>query len=138
MPYQTLDELAADVHRFETCAFAPDEFTHARHIAVGMWHAAHLPYPEALAQMRVGLQRFLAHHGIAHGYHETLTVFWMRLLAHLRDEAGAAGPLHERVNEVIGRYGTMQPVYAHYRRETVFSDAAKAAWVEPDLHPLPF
>ena len=137
MPYESDAALADDVRRFETAAFTPAEFTHARHVAVGLWYAAHAPYPEALARMRAGLRRFLDAHGVADAYHETLTVFWMRLLAHVAADE-APRPLYERVNVALDRFGSMAPVLAHYRRETAFSDEAKAAWVEPDLRPLPF
>lgn len=137
MTYSSDQAIAHEVERLETCAFAAGTFGHAQHIAVAMWYLAHEPYEAALVRIRASLQRFLAHHGLATGYNETLTVFWMRLLQHLM-EAMPERPLHEQVNAVLDRYGTMAPVWAHYRRDTVFSEEAQMEWVEPDLVPLPF
>ena len=137
-PYLSDEQLAEDVRCFEAGAFTPAEFGHHRHMAVALWYLAHHPYDEALERMRTGLQRFLAHHGLAEGYNETLTVFWMRLLAHGLAAAPATAPLHERVEALIARWGSMAPVDAHWHRETVLSPAARTAWVEPDREPLPF
>ena len=136
MTYPSTDAVALDVERLETCAFKAGEFTHAHHIAVAMWSLAQEPYPAALDRIRASLHHFLSHHSITSGYNETITVFWMRLLAHLMAEAPER-PLHEQVNAVLDRYGSMAPIWAHYRGKTVFSDEAKAQWVEPDLIPLP-
>ncbi len=66
--------------RFERCDFALAEFTHARHLTVACWYLCALSREDALGRMQRGLQSFIAHHG-KQGYHETITRFWMELLA---------------------------------------------------------
>ena len=71
------------------------------------------------------------------GYHETLTVFWMKLLAHVAAFRYRELPLRQRINSVVAIYGGSWPVAAHYSADTVASPAARESWIEPDLAPLP-
>jgi len=129
-----VDEL---VHAFEEATITPSEFRHSAHIAVGLAYLADAPLEEATERMRSGLQSLSARHN-ATGYHETLTRFWMRLLDHLARARYSHLPLHARVNAVIESHGSMRPVFAHYTEGRVFSQEARATWVDPDLVPLPF
>jgi hypothetical protein len=135
--FHTEDEIAAVVSKLEACAFAPDEFSHRLHIAAALWYLSRHPYDDAVGLMRGSLRRFLAHHGIQ-GYNETMTLFWMRLLAHLLETRGNARPFPDVVNEAVQEFGSMRPVSAHYSKAVISSETAKAGWVEPDLQPLPF
>jgi len=132
--YRNESELRDVVERFEHCAFALSEFTHARHLTVACLYLFTLSYEEALGRMRSGLQRFVAHHG-RQGYHETITRFWMELLGnHLRQ--CPKEPLVTKVNAALQRFASKHVLYDYYSRELVMSDAAKAGWVEPDLRPI--
>jgi hypothetical protein len=130
-------EVQALVLAFETAAMPAADFTHAAHIAVGLAYLAEAPLPLATERIRTALIHFVATHGVT-GYHETLTVFWMRLLDHLARVRYAELPLWARINAVVERYGTMAPVWAHYSRNRVFGSSAREQWVAPDLVPLPF
>jgi hypothetical protein len=82
-----------------------------------------------------GIQRFAAVKGATTLYHETLTTAWLRLVgAALRDapQAGFEGLL-ERHPWLLDK----ETVFRHYRRDTLMGPEARAAWVEPDLEPLP-
>src|ERR1700747_420310 len=82
--YCNEDAIREVVEKFETCIYAPEEFIHARHLTVAAWYLCRLPEDVALHRMRQSLLRFTAHHG-KQGYHETITRFWMLLIAeHLR------------------------------------------------------
>lgn len=130
-------EILNTVEKFEACAFRIDEFTHARHMTVACWYLATLPFEDALAHMRTGLQRFLQHHG-KDGYHETITRFWMILLDHALRARPQERTLAARVEYVIGQYSDKNGLFHHYTRERVLSDEARMRWVEPDLHPIGF
>jgi hypothetical protein len=68
-------------------------------------------------------------------YHDTLTVGWARVVAHLVEQSPeldfdaflAANPQLQRRDLLL----------AHYSRERLFSPDARAAFVEPDLLALP-
>ena len=136
------DELRALIDAFEASDVGELPFNHQRHLAVAAWYVERFGPDAALERMRAGLHALLRAHGksdeeIAAAYHETITAFWVRLLGHLLDRADAHEPLFWRVNGILERWGSDAPLYAHYRRETVASDAARRGWVEPDLRPLP-
>ena len=130
------DEIKLLVGAFESGNLPAAEFKHSAHIAVALTYLSEFPLPEATERMRASLDHFIRHHNQT-GYHETLTVFWMRLLAHLADARYPQIPLWQRVNAVIASHGTKWPVEAHYSKHLVSSTNARQVWVEPDLIPMP-
>ena len=132
-------EIETLVRRFEDCTIAPAEFTHRAHLAVALWYLAHAPHTEAAALMRAGLLRFIAHNGVAaQKYNETITLFWLKLVAHFRAHAGAERSLADVANELVARFGDSQLLFKHYSRGLIQTEAAKTIWVEPDLRPFGF
>jgi len=115
--------------------FALEEFTHARHLTVACWYLCTMSGDEALGRMRDGLQRFIAHHK-KQGYHETITRFWMELLENYLCKCHAGTSLVSRVNGAIERFAKKDVLFSYYTRDLVMSDAARAAWVAPDLRPI--
>ena len=72
------------------------------------------------------------------GYHETITQASLRAArAVLREREGAM--LSEALADLMAReFGRSGWLLAYWRRETLFSPAARRAWVEPDVQALPF
>lgn len=135
--YESLDEIEAVVRGFECCGLPASEFTHASHLTVALWYLSRLTVPEAAAQMRAGLYRFLDQHGVGQGkYNETITLFWIKLLRKFLDEADANLSLADIANQMIASFNDSQLIFAYYSKERLFSEEAKGAWVEPDLKPL--
>jgi len=133
--YQIEREIVEVVEKFEECEFALEEFTHARHLTVACWYLCTLSGDKALQRMRDGLQRFIAHHK-KQGYHETITRFWMELLENYLCQCLPATSLTSKVNGAIERFAKKDVLFSYYTRELVMSDAARAAWVAPDLRPI--
>jgi hypothetical protein len=132
------DEEVRDlVTAFESSTIAPSQFPHAAHLAVALSYLGNMPLAEATARMRTSLLRFTAHHGV-NVYHETLTTFWMRLLAHIVSNHYSDLPLWRRINLIVDRWGTVAPIEAHYSSGLIRSAAARREWVAPDLLPIPF
>jgi hypothetical protein len=123
------------VRGFEACALA--EFKHASHLVVALWYLARLPESEAFARMRAGLRRFAAHHG-SNLYHETITLFWLKLVRDFLAREGAGRPLHEIANRLVASCSDARLVFEYFSEPLIWSDAAKTSWVEPDLKPLDF
>lgn len=131
--YRTEQEIEDVVRRFETCAYTPEEFVHARHLTVAAWCFATMESEAARERMRTGLRRFIAHHR-KNGYHVTITEFWLErvgnLVAELRDKQEGLIPL---VNSVLECSGDKNLIYEFYTRARIDSAEAKAAWIEPDI-----
>src|SRR5687768_15687772 len=64
-------------------------------------------------------------------YHPTLTVFWMRTVADFASSTNGM-PLHEKANRLIETFDKDYPL-RFYSREFLFSDEARAKYVEPNL-----
>jgi hypothetical protein len=120
------------VRKFENCEYSPEGFTHAHHLTVACWYLCTTNLAEALVRMRTGLKRFIAHHG-KQGYHETITRFWMELLASYLEGLPDEMSLVSKVNSAVEQHGSKQILFSYYTRERVMSDAAKQAWIPPDL-----
>jgi hypothetical protein len=89
----------------------------------------------ALSRMRDGIRRFAAAAGVPEKYHETITVLWMRLLAEVR-AAGTSGELADLLQAHPALADKDLP-FQYYSRAALFSDDARARWVEPDLRAGP-
>ncbi len=136
--YRTQEEIESLVRAFEDTSLSPAEFNHHAHMTVAMWYLMHLPYPEAVAHMRIQIRQFAAKLGQNQLYNETITLFWMKFLHHLLQQAKLGMPSVDTIYQILSNWGSMQFVFKHYSKELAFSEPAKQAWVEPDLLPLGF
>ena len=126
------------VQAFENRTISAAEFSHDAHIAVALSYLATWPSQDALDRMRKNVRAFAAHHGAANHYHETLTIFWMRLLDHVASSSPQALPLWRRINVIVEQWGSRRPVQSHYSDELIRSQQAREKWMPPDRLPLPF
>ncbi len=138
--FRTSEEMFSLLRRFADCTLPREEWTHAAHLTVALWHLLQYDWPEAVARVRAGIKRYNAAHGIlttpTGGYHETLTLFWMRTVrAFLEAERNEARALVHLANELAATHDKSLPL-SFYTRERLFSTEARASWVEPDLRPL--
>ena len=133
--YRDVSEIRDVVERFERCDFTLAELTHARHLTVACWYLCSFSREDALERMRRGLQGFIAHHG-KQGYHETITRFWMELLANYLNQCPQSETLTGKVNGALQQFASKDVLFAYYSRDRVMSDAARASWIEPDLQPV--
>ncbi len=138
--FRTSEEMFELLRRFEDCTLPREEWTHAAHLTVALWHLLQFDWPEAVARVRRGIRRYNAAHGIpatpTGGYHETLTLFWLRAVRAFLEEGRNEGrSLVALANDLAARADSRLPL-RHYTRERLFSPEARAEWVEPDLLPL--
>ncbi len=137
MNYQSEKEIEAVVEGFESCTTSKEEFTHRSHLTVAVWYLTHTTPPEALVKMRTGLLRFLDHHGVGRAkYHETLTVFWIKLAQLAINAVDEGTSLVDTTNAVIESLADSRVVFEYYSETLVKSEAARTGWMEPDLKSL--
>ena len=118
-------------------------WTHVAHLRVGLWHVCRFGEEGALARLRDGIRAYNEAVGTANtdssGYHETLTVFYVRVIAdflqHAASTDGAPDALLEA--ELIATRGGRELPLEYYSRDRLFSVDARKGWVAPDLKPLP-
>lgn len=126
-----LDLVAA----FESGTISRDAWKHAEHLTVGLYYLSRYDLETAMTEMRTGIFNLLRSFGVDLSkempYHETLTVFWMRTIAEFNASKNGAS-LVEKANELVEKYDKHYPL-KFYSREVLFSDEARARFVEGDL-----
>ena len=133
--YKTEEEIRTLVESFEACSFHPSEFRHYQHLAVALWYVRNLSFEEATGKVTSGIRRLAETYGKT-GYHETITLFWLRVVACFVAERENL-TLPELANTLIDHCAEKNLISRHYSADLLASAKAKAEWVEPDLHPLP-
>ena len=113
-----------------------EPFHHYDHLRVA-WLVIDRHGADVAAEIVGGRLRAMATaKGVAPLYNETMTRFWIRLLAHVRDTARGAS-IDEAIREqpmLLDKHLAQR----HWSRTLMFGPEARVNWVEPDLRPLPF
>lgn len=135
--YKTDEEVLAIVQGFENRTISKREWTHAAHLTVGVYYCLNMPFALARNIMRDGIYWLNDHHGVPNnessGYHETLTVFWLKRIWNFIDSRNGNGSLVEIANEVIAANSDPGIPFRYYTRELLFSKAAREEYVRPDI-----
>lgn len=134
--YEKEGEITELVTSFEDATISRDDWRHAEHLVVALYYLSRHDMETATGKMRDGIfnllrKAFNVDLTKEMPYHETLTVFWMRTLAEFNASKNGASLL-EKANEVAADYDKDYPL-KFYSREFLFSDKARAEFVEPDL-----
>jgi hypothetical protein len=129
------NELLSDkefLARFESHTLA--EFSHRDHLRVAFAYARRDGVQAAIDGAR-RIRGFAAALGDSRKYHDTMTVGWARVVGRLTvDSAGLDfGAFLDAHSDLLRR----DLLSDYYSRERLFSDEARARFVEPDLAPLP-
>lgn len=115
---------------------AGEHFGHRDHLRIA-WLVIERHGPEVAAEV-VGpkLKAMAVAGGVAPLYNETMTRFWIRLIAHVREATGATtiDAAIEKVPMLLDKNLAQR----HWSRTSMFGPEARKVWVEPDLAPLPF
>ena len=136
MRFSTEEEIEEVVRTFEDASIARDRWKHAEHLTVALHYLTLHDMETATAKMRDGIFKLLTEGfevdlSKEMPYHETLTVFWMRTVDNFRRTKNGASML-EKANELVNKYDKDHPL-KFYTREFLFSDEARAKFVEGDL-----
>ena len=134
--YNSDAEVAAVAAKFESCVFQAAEFNHARHLTVLVWYLSRLSFEAAFEAMRASILNFSGQHGKSGIYHQTITIFWVRLVHNYIHQRPSAAPLYVLANEVIDRFSDKNLIFTYYSRDRLLSPEGKSGWVDPDIRPL--
>jgi hypothetical protein len=137
--YRTDEEVLEVVRRFESCELPTADFNHREHLLVALCYLRRMGDADALSHMRARIGSYAAAHGVNPSlYHETITAFWLRRVrAYLERADAGLGPAG-MINALAAECGSSRLVFDYYSKELIDSEAARRAWVEPDLRPLDF
>jgi hypothetical protein len=134
--YENEEEIAALVRSFEDASVARDVWKHAEHLVVALYYVDEYGLETGTDKMRGGLFNLLIKgFGVdltkEMPYHETLTVFWMRTVADFNGSKNGTSLLN-KTNELVEKYDKDYPM-RFYSREYLFSDEARARFVDGDV-----
>jgi hypothetical protein len=110
-------------------------FGHREHLELAWNYLRVYPIEEAEGVMTAAIRHIARRHGAEQKYHQTITRAWLQFVAVHLQRWGA-----ESFEEFIERNPELldgKLVEHFYSRELIFSDSARAVWVDPDLRPLP-
>ena len=137
MKYRNDADIEKLVASFEDASIARDVWKHDEHLVVALYYLNKFgDVHDATNKIRDGLFNLLTE-GFKVDltkempYHETLTVFWMKTVDEFSRNTNGV-PLHEKANKLVEEYDKDYPL-KFYSREYLFSDEARARFVEPDL-----
>ena len=137
MIYKTDEEVNLLIKRFEERALPKTEWTHAAHLTVGLYYCFHHPFGVAKNLMSDGIYWLNDSHGTPNtetsGYHETLTVFWLRTVKEFLESCGNDESLAQIANALVAEVNDTKLPLNFYSRERLFSVEARLSYVEPNL-----
>lgn len=123
--------------RFEAFAIAPGDFDHRGHLRLAYTYLVGSDVEAAYRRMRDALHAFIEHNGVDPGkYHDTMTRAWILAVRHFMARTDAAPDF----DGFVAQHPEMldpRIMLTHYSAERLFSDTARARFVEPNLDPIP-
>jgi hypothetical protein len=132
----TDEDIERSLREFEGLTLPRSEWTHAMHLTVGLAYQVRHGRDEATERMRRGIQRLNRHYGNHSGYHETITLAWMAVIARFLSGRPHTETLATLARELIAECGASDYLRRFYSRDVLMSDEARRSWVPPDLRPI--
>lgn len=121
----------------ESCEFPAADFNHRAHLRLAYIYLAENDTDRSTCLMRDTINGFLEHNGVDPSkYHETITKAWILAVHHFMNKTGSAGSADDFIDRNPQLLDT-KIMMTHYSAEVLFSDEARAAFVQPDLDPIP-
>jgi hypothetical protein len=113
------------------------EWTHEAHLRAGLWHVLRHGAPAALHLLRERISRYNESVGTPNtessGYHETLTRFYVTVIARFLAAHDRSLPVDDLATRLIADYGDRRLALRCYSESRLFSPVARRSWVEPDI-----
>jgi hypothetical protein len=113
------------------------KFGHYEHLRLA-WLVLDRHGPELAAEIvGDGIRQMAAAQGKTALYNDTITRFWVRLIAHVREVKSPLAGVDEAI-AAVPMLADKNIVLRHWSRTALFGPEGRVRWVEPDLRPLPF
>jgi hypothetical protein len=129
-------EIESLVRAFEDGSLPRAEWTHREHLTVALWYLRRHPRAEATERVREGIRHYNLSHGNTTGYHETITLAWVAVIARFLAGRDRGRPLSSLAEELLGECGEKGYLLRFYSRDVLLSDRARQGWVPPDLEAI--
>ena len=135
MPGLQLDDL---VSRFLAGTVPREEWTHAAHLAVGAWHVHRYGAEAAIERLRFSIRALNDRHGTPNsdtsGYHETITIAYVRLIDQFLSIGVPGGAVETRLPDLLsGPLADRALLFRFWSRDVLMAPSARARWTPPNL-----
>ncbi len=137
LPFRSDDELLEMVAHFEACQWPYPRWTHRAHLGVAVVYLRQHSFDAALERIRQHIQLYNRTCGDPEGYHETITILFMRRVNRFLQDNRELESLAGAVDEWAAILDMKWPL-TYYSPELLWSAEAKARWAEPDLRQIDF
>ena len=134
--YTSEKEVIDLVRSFENATISREDWKHREHLVVALYYVSHHDLETATRKMRSGILNLLTN-GFKVDltkempYHETMTLFWMRTVAAFNASKNGDSMV-SKIGEMTSLFDKDYPL-KFYTRELLFSDRARAEFVDSDL-----
>ena len=123
--------------QMEACNFPASDFNHRAHLRLAYIYLSENSTEKSSELMRDTLGRFILHYGVDPSkYHETMTKAWILAVHHFMNVTGTSSSADELIDKNPEMLET-KIMMTHYSAGVLFSDEARASFVQPDLDPIP-
>ena len=125
------------IEDFEKGTIDPEQFDHEAHVFIAWSYLQHYELKESIDRFCAALRRLTNKFGIESKYHETLSWFFMILIAERQTESGSNNwqTFKRRNADLLATRTSM--VRDYYSDERIGSTIARTQFVMPDRLPLP-
>lgn len=143
------------LRQFEDCTLPYVHWTHHAHLRVAYCYVTRYGLADAIPKVTAGIRAYNRSQNIVDtptsGYHETMTVAWLHIVAAMLDVYGPTGAIAPGAPPILGpdappsqeflaaqtQLTEKKLLRLFYSRERFLSPEAKYHFVAPDLAPLP-
>ncbi len=123
--------------QFESCKFPPAEFNHRAHLRLAYIYLTESDIESAYHLMSEAIQNFLEYNGVdLSKYHVTMTRAWILAVRHFM-KATLSTESADSFIEQNPKMLDSKIMMTHYSAEVLFSEEARAKFIQPDLDPIP-
>jgi len=126
---------------FETGVYPKQHWTHQAHVVMAAAYLTKLSREDATQRIRTGIPAYNTAQGGENtdtaGYHESLTIFWIHIVARYLESLPEPMTRLDRVRSVAAEFGQQRGLHKDYWSfDVVNSVEARRNWVPPDRIPL--
>lgn len=122
---------------FESGAIAPEQFSHREHVRLAYIYLCEGSLEEAYVRTREAILSLLKRNHIDSAkYHETLTLAWLKAVRYFMSKTATADSAEQFIRQ-NPRLLDSKIMLTHYSPETLFSEEARAMFIDPDIEPIP-
>lgn len=122
---------------FEKGDISPSEFHHRDHLRLAYVYLCESDTLSAFSNFRGSIKCFLELNGVPpEKYHETVTFAWVQAARHFMELCRPVSSFDELI-DADSRLLDVTVMLTHYRKGTLFSEAARHEFLSPDLQPIP-